>query len=453
MKKTLLKSLLERRVPHIIGSYIIAGSSLILFIDWLVIRYELPSQYVSLSLFGIISILPSVIILAYFHGAPGKDEWTLIEKVGIPINILFIAIVIFFIDLTDNTKEPLDSYYIHFTSSENYIKSLYKNDDEKKFLNVGVDPQSTIIYPIGDTLLNIIKQKCFSYLNQQFITKNIEIFSNFKESHSTMLDNFKFPKLPDSTDYANGYRYYPIKEFSQILNIDEGDIPKVFLQVFIYKTINLNTNEESLFFTSFGKIQRQGNISLYSTKSYKNDIEGQSQLIEGIKETLHNRIDRMAFSKNPHHSWVGEIIEVLPNDKVKIKLYDGSRIQSNLLLNATTRYSLTINGYKEWKLNGIKHQIEDIQLGIDYFKNNEPAIPDSLLGEYNELKNKLSYYTYMLDSLIENNINKPGHNWSSDKFYIIEVSEVFEKEAIGKLHSKYKPWVEIKVGHKLSIHK
>ena len=59
----------------------------------------------------------------------------------------------------------------------------------------------------------------------------------------------------------------------------------------------------------------------------------------------------------------------------------------------------------------------------------------------------------MLDSLIENNINKPGHNWSSDKFYIIEVSEVFEKEAIGKLHSKYKPWVEIKVGHKLSIHK
>ena len=291
---------------------------------------------------------------------------------------------------------------------------------------------------------------------KKWIDENEDIWSKwFADSNfnSSILDNFPFPKVPDSTDFENGYKYYPIKEFSQILNIDEGDIPKVFLQVFIYKTINLNTNEESLFFTSFGKIQRQGNISLYSTKSYKNDIEGQSQLIEGIKETLHNRIDRMAFSKNPHHSWVGEIIEVLPNDKVKIKLYDGSRIQSNLLLNATTRYSLTINGYKEWKLNGIKHQIEDIQLGIDYFKNNEPAIPDSLLSEYNELENKLSYYTYMLDSLIENNINKPGHNWSSDKFYIIEVSEVFEKEAIGKLHSKYKPWVEIKVGHKLSIHK
>jgi hypothetical protein len=30
---------------------------------------------------------------------------------------------------------------------------------------------------------------------------------------------------------------------------------------------------------------------------------------------------------------------------------------------------------------------------------------------------------------------------------------VFEKEALGKLHRKYKPWAEIKVGHKLSIHK
>ena len=33
---------------------------------------------------------------------------------------------ILFIDLTDNTKEPLDSYYIHFSSSENYIDNLYE---------------------------------------------------------------------------------------------------------------------------------------------------------------------------------------------------------------------------------------------------------------------------------------------------------------------------------------
>ena len=90
-----IKKLLERRIPQIIGSYIIAGTSLVLFIDWLATRYTFPQYYTTLALFGIISIIPSVIILAYFHGAPGKDEWTRIETIGIPTNILFIAVMLF----------------------------------------------------------------------------------------------------------------------------------------------------------------------------------------------------------------------------------------------------------------------------------------------------------------------------------------------------------------------
>ena len=87
-----IKELLNRRIPQIIGSYIIAGTSLVLFIDWLAARYEFPEYYTTIALFGIITIIPSVFILAYFHGAPGKDQWTQIEKIGIPINILFIGI-------------------------------------------------------------------------------------------------------------------------------------------------------------------------------------------------------------------------------------------------------------------------------------------------------------------------------------------------------------------------
>ena len=90
----LIKELIHRRIPHIIGSYLITGTSFILFIDWLVAKYAFPEYYVTLVLFGIISILPSVVILAYFHGAPGKDEWTKIEKIGLPINIIFIGLVV-----------------------------------------------------------------------------------------------------------------------------------------------------------------------------------------------------------------------------------------------------------------------------------------------------------------------------------------------------------------------
>ena len=89
-----ITEILKRRIPQILGSYLFAGSSLILFIDWLVARYAFSEYYVTLVLFGIVSILPSVVILAYFHGAPGKDEWTKIEKIGLPINIIFIGLVV-----------------------------------------------------------------------------------------------------------------------------------------------------------------------------------------------------------------------------------------------------------------------------------------------------------------------------------------------------------------------
>ena len=74
MKKSLIKRLLSRRISQINGSYIIVSTSMILFLDWLKINYKLPDAYITLALFGTVSILPSVIILAYFHSAPGKGD-------------------------------------------------------------------------------------------------------------------------------------------------------------------------------------------------------------------------------------------------------------------------------------------------------------------------------------------------------------------------------------------
>ena len=97
-KQSLIKTLLDRRILQILGSYLVAGTSLILFIEYLVGKYQFPSHYPTLALFALMGILPSVIILSYFHGAPGKDEWTKVEKVGIPINVFFIACILFFGD-------------------------------------------------------------------------------------------------------------------------------------------------------------------------------------------------------------------------------------------------------------------------------------------------------------------------------------------------------------------
>ena len=118
----LIKELIHRRIPHIIGSYLIAGTSLILFVDWLVNRYTLPEYYTSLCLFGVIAIIPSVVILAYFHGAPGRDEWTKIEKIGVPVNIIFILLVLLIGHRSHWWYEKKDAvvnnnYLFHLTSN------------------------------------------------------------------------------------------------------------------------------------------------------------------------------------------------------------------------------------------------------------------------------------------------------------------------------------------------
>ena len=135
-----IKEILNRRIPHILGSYLAAATSLVLFIDWLAARYEFPEYYTTIALFGIITIIPSVFILAYFHGAPGKDQWTRIEKIGIPINILFIGFIIFIGNryefwLNDNVENMMERgffYILAYKKLDRIIATTSKMYDEFK---------------------------------------------------------------------------------------------------------------------------------------------------------------------------------------------------------------------------------------------------------------------------------------------------------------------------------
>ena len=419
VRKSFIKILLERRIPQILGSYFIAGTSLIFFIQYLVDKYQFSSHYPTLALFGLISIIPSVIILAYFHGAPGKDEWTKMEKIGIPVNILFIAVVLVVGDLTDNTKEtkePLDSYYLHFTSTENYIDSLYQYNQKLNLLPFIVDSINTPISSIEDTMLYNITSDCFSYLNQQFQNKGTEIFSNFKESHTSIMDNFPFVSILDTTDECISRPLYPIKQFSQILNVDEKNIPKVFMQILIYKTKNYNTGNEKLFKKVWWKIKEWGNLSNRDAQFYDNNQNGYKNLIKDLKEELLENINRMRFSKSPFQEWVGEIEEILPNDRINIKLYESNSIKNNLLLDAETMYSMTVDGDSGKNVVGIKELLDDIQRGITYIEENKSTEPDSLFEEINELKQNFTNFEKLLDTLIQNDIHEPGYNWLSEPF-------------------------------------
>lgn len=99
----LIRDLFERRVPHAVGIYAGASWGLIEFTDAIVVQRMLFStHYVDLVLWTMPLLLPSVIMLAWFHGKPGRDRDALArtEKIGIPANLVLCGMVVwaFFAD-------------------------------------------------------------------------------------------------------------------------------------------------------------------------------------------------------------------------------------------------------------------------------------------------------------------------------------------------------------------
>ncbi len=94
MAFALFSHLMERRVPHILGLYLAASWIVVEFVNLLVDRFALSPHLIGLSMVGCGLLIPSVLMLAYNHGKPGRQDWSAAEKVGIPLNFLVAAAIV-----------------------------------------------------------------------------------------------------------------------------------------------------------------------------------------------------------------------------------------------------------------------------------------------------------------------------------------------------------------------
>jgi len=88
------KEVFRRRIPQVVGLYLAAGWAVLEFTDWLVNRYLLSPHLIDFALLAWGLMIPTVLVLAWFHGAPGRDEWTRVEKYGIPANLAAAALIL-----------------------------------------------------------------------------------------------------------------------------------------------------------------------------------------------------------------------------------------------------------------------------------------------------------------------------------------------------------------------
>jgi tetratricopeptide (TPR) repeat protein len=91
----MLKELLTRRVPQIVGGYFATGWLVLEFTDWAVNRYLLSGHLTDFVVAGWLLLLPAVFMLAWFHGKPGRDRWSRGERIGIAVNLVVAAAILF----------------------------------------------------------------------------------------------------------------------------------------------------------------------------------------------------------------------------------------------------------------------------------------------------------------------------------------------------------------------
>ena len=56
----------------------------------------MPGNLTSYVFVAMLVMLPGVLLVAYNHGAPGRDQWTRTEKIFVPINALVTAMLLWF---------------------------------------------------------------------------------------------------------------------------------------------------------------------------------------------------------------------------------------------------------------------------------------------------------------------------------------------------------------------
>ena len=368
---SLSKELLNRRIPQILVSYFIAGATFILFMDWVVDRYGLAEYYTTMALFGVIAILPSVVILSYFHGAPGKDEWNRIEKIGIPVNMFFI-ILVFFIGHKANWWFESDhviennNYYINFTSSENYLKYYdnYETGYDKRF-----NSDQFLIESIHDSLLEEIAISVYRSVAGVFSCRGINVDVNIASEESEIFNELYHPVLNPLTDLQQDTLSSKMDEILAILKSNyvhyDDELPNTIIRYFIYAITDLETGEKFYSFQKtdhWGKSLRTHSSTRYTGWSRKYSIDNQGW-VNLIKDLIGNAEGQIAAKK--YGEWLnGEVIEELDHDLVKIKLYNIGAIREKMRLKTMRRYV--------WAENGLNIMLEDLMQIVDYLKNTDP---------------------------------------------------------------------------------
>ena len=474
----MIKEVLNRRIPQILGSYIVAGTSLVLFMDWLSARYEFPQYYVTIALFGIVSIIPSVLILAYFHGAPGKDEWNKLEKVGIPINMIFIGIMIL---LGNNFNWWLDNVSMDSILKEKrlLIAEITSNVKNVEFAKMMVkkyegisDPQITLLTKDEK---NNIYDELITYLEMNKLRDDIQLYTKYQleeeaNKKGKKIEDYVFTYLIKHMDTGMEDWLEIHKErindekslynYMKNTSSDFGYFPLIYINKYLIRPLkgleHLSKDQITEKYVVIHSLSHEmveykdGDESrtFHHPHSYK--LLNGDELIEYMGEYIYNTI------KNYTSTNQGEILDILGDNKILFK-YDKNKNQvlSRMVLDTWRIYSYDskLDDFDDF----INMRIDDLltyefyvdkdstsQFYHDYYGNNGPDTKSFGLFDYTKDELRMLFDgTHIFFNNENKNIKSKYPMTTNIK---IKVVDVYDSTATALIYKKDNPNIMLKVG-------
>jgi serine/threonine-protein kinase len=83
-----VRQIFARRVPHILGAYLLSAWALVEFVNWLVVRYGGNGAWVDALFIALALQAPLVAYLAWFHGRPGRDRWYRAQWTAVALSLV-----------------------------------------------------------------------------------------------------------------------------------------------------------------------------------------------------------------------------------------------------------------------------------------------------------------------------------------------------------------------------
>ena len=456
----IIKDLAHRRVPHIIGSYIFATTSMILFADWLFNRYEFPEYYTTYILFTFLLLLPSVSLIAYGHGAPGKDEFRKLELIAIPFNIIIAIAILVYLDLSPIQHDTPDNETImigKIFSDIDYIDvvTAYIN---KYGLDNYNDIQNYKIMALSNDRLKIIYDELIYILNSEN-NYNVNLLNN-NDLDNLYIQKGKQPLYYDlrsemkllEYEETNVFDYIGVLRDSSLNNImHENDI-EFSLSSIIYE-LSEPIGGNNLIYLMLGRRYELDNIDTTITEndttySYSYNAGYQSQdFILANDDNVSNLISEDYLSsikekyEKSHGGFSGRVKNIAENIIITFDPSLRSLITLEQLLIVTRIYGT--------KGGGADERMDDL---LKYENNIKNAKSAKYLKEFRELSDNWT------KSEIDN-LNNNKHPLSTDNNLwweipipsYLKVDKIYDSTLVAIYFKKTNPYIMIKADDKVYL--